>query len=512
MADSELNIILRLTDEVTTKMEKVRSSIKDMGKEVQQTGRQLNMFGRNVMFLGAAITGPLAIAFKTASEYSTTANRSMEDLKNATINLQTAIGSQLAPVMTTIASIVQSATNWFNSLDEETRKNIVQFVFLGGILLTVGGAVLSLTGRVLQMTGAFVAFAAANAPLLIMAGIVVALIMNWEKFRAVVMPILAVLDTLMSMAAIGALRLAQGFTVVLDKVADLVTNGLTPFFWALYALDKDGKIITDEMATRFINASEKIKGAGDRMYADLSASIQAIQEHLSNVMVGGGLAGMADSGVKEIDGLIAKVNELVKKIQAGFSVAIHASTITLKTDLQSVSGYFSAVVAQAGQMAGAIVGYLQVAQGESQKFAVAIKAIRIAETIMNTATAIMLAWATQPYPISAAIATLAAATGAAQIATIAATEFHKGGVVKAHDGLAVDEVPIIAQTGEGILSRRGMAALGGAGALNRLNAGGAGGTNISINMENVSFRNEDDIEDVMVRLGNLIMAKTRSKV
>jgi hypothetical protein len=38
--------------------------------------------------------------------------------------------------------------------------------------------------------------------------------------------------------------------------------------------------------------------------------------------------------------------------------------------------------------------------------------------------------------------------------------FHKGGVIRAHSGLAVDEVPIIAQTGEGVLSRRGMSALG----------------------------------------------------
>lgn len=37
--------------------------------------------------------------------------------------------------------------------------------------------------------------------------------------------------------------------------------------------------------------------------------------------------------------------------------------------------------------------------------------------------------------------------------------FHKGGIIKAHQGLAIDEVPIIAQSGEGILSRRGMSNL-----------------------------------------------------
>ncbi|MCK4248670.1 MAG: hypothetical protein KAX15_02715 [Candidatus Omnitrophica bacterium] len=49
--------------------------------------------------------------------------------------------------------------------------------------------------------------------------------------------------------------------------------------------------------------------------------------------------------------------------------------------------------------------------------------------------------------------------------------FHQGGMIRAHNGLAIDEIPIIAQSGEGVLSRRGMANLGGSGALNRLNRG-----------------------------------------
>lgn len=62
------------------------------------------------------------------------------------------------------------------------------------------------------------------------------------------------------------------------------------------------------------------------------------------------------------------------------------------------------------------------------------------------------------------------------------TEFHSGGMIRAHNGLAVDEVPIIAQTGEGVLSRRGMSALGGAGELNRLNGGDRGGSFGDINI------------------------------
>jgi len=68
--------------------------------------------------------------------------------------------------------------------------------------------------------------------------------------------------------------------------------------------------------------------------------------------------------------------------------------------------------------------------------------------------------------------------------------FHEGGMVKrrrrfikAHQGLAPDEVPIVAQTGEGVLSRRGMSALGGSESLKALNRGEEvrGGVTININ-------------------------------
>jgi len=72
--------------------------------------------------------------------------------------------------------------------------------------------------------------------------------------------------------------------------------------------------------------------------------------------------------------------------------------------------------------------------------------------------------------------------------------FHEGGIIrsrhkrfiKAHQGLAPDEVPIVAQTGEGILSRRGMGALGGSENLKALNRGEEiKGSGVTINVNQV---------------------------
>ncbi len=62
---------------------------------------------------------------------------------------------------------------------------------------------------------------------------------------------------------------------------------------------------------------------------------------------------------------------------------------------------------------------------------------------------------------------------------------HNGGLIQAHNGLAPDEVPIIAQTGEGVLSRRGMAALGGSDNLRALNRGEGIGGGVTINVNQV---------------------------
>lgn len=59
--------------------------------------------------------------------------------------------------------------------------------------------------------------------------------------------------------------------------------------------------------------------------------------------------------------------------------------------------------------------------------------------------------------------------------------FHSGGIIRAHSGLAPDEIPIIAQSGEGIVSRKGMATIGGSDSLRAINSGkGSGGGGMTV--------------------------------
>ena len=98
------------------------------------------------------------------------------------------------------------------------------------------------------------------------------------------------------------------------------------------------------------------------------------------------------------------------------------------------------------------------------------KAAGISSVIVSTAVAIASALPLGPIagPILAAIY---AATGAAQIGIIAAEQpnFHQGGIIP-----GAGDTSITAEGGEGILSRRGVAAVGGPQGVNAINAGGGG--------------------------------------
>ena len=97
----------------------------------------------------------------------------------------------------------------------------------------------------------------------------------------------------------------------------------------------------------------------------------------------------------------------------------------------------------------------------------------MSQITISTAQAVMQALASLPAPFGAIAAGAAAATGAAQLATVASApppKFHIGGAIGGSLA-APDEVSIRAKSGEGVLSSRGMAAIGGKEGLKMANRG-----------------------------------------
>ncbi len=102
-----------------------------------------------------------------------------------------------------------------------------------------------------------------------------------------------------------------------------------------------------------------------------------------------------------------------------------------KIGLDSYHSQLSAASTYTG-MAGQLFGALATTQDQSSRSGFeSAKAFNIAAAIMSTAAAVMNAFATMPWPMAPIAAGLAAATGAIQIATIAATTFGGGAAAPA---------------------------------------------------------------------------------
>ncbi len=81
------------------------------------------------------------------------------------------------------------------------------------------------------------------------------------------------------------------------------------------------------------------------------------------------------------------------------------------------------------------------------------KALAVANIIINTADAIMNALATKPFvPKGLAMAALAAATGAAQLAKVKSTKFQFGGIIPGRDR-GIDDTIFLGRPGEAVLPR-----------------------------------------------------------
>ena len=91
MNNRQLEIIMRLRDEVTKKLQgvegaflKFSAQVKNFAKELKRIGTDISHVGSSFLMLGAALTGPLALAFNSAGKYSSAVR--VHDLINITSN------------------------------------------------------------------------------------------------------------------------------------------------------------------------------------------------------------------------------------------------------------------------------------------------------------------------------------------------------------------------------------------------------------------------------------------
>jgi hypothetical protein len=266
ISNTGLTVTLTLDDKISAGMDKVKSNFQKLAKDVDTFAHSIQQAGRQMTFLGTALVGPMALAFNTASKYSIEANNALKSLSASSIDFQKTIAESMLPIVEKLAVAIDKLNSWFKSLDKGTRDMIIQGALLAGIFLLIVGPLMSVIARIAMLTSGMIAFIAANAPLLLIVGALIAIIYWWDQTKVVVLPVIAAIEVALYSLAIAYETVKLGMLHV-----------------AAFAASSVGAI---DIATKLEEEAIKVE-----------QTIAGLQQKISNAMSGGGTASVIDSMV-----------------------------------------------------------------------------------------------------------------------------------------------------------------------------------------------------------------------
>lgn len=429
--ENELQIILSLVDDASEELraiakqgeesgEKIKSSFEKASKATVSFGNDMRMMGRTVSsvgmtmsFFGAGITAPFILALKNSAEHSIALKMRMDNLKATFGEFQIKMATAIIPIVDRFSNVVANLNNFLNSLSSATVNTVMQTIMMTGIFLTFGGILTIIVGKIMVLTGAltklfgmFIGFAAANLPLIVIAGSIALLTFLMFKFQAVS-------NTVMSTFQVLFLVLKNGFDGIVIIVEGAVLGVLTAIQWII---DKMA-IIPGATQEMFQNLSNNIQGITDTLRDSIQLHTTDIQTNVNTI------SSVFQTGVgtwsQSFDKFKAKIGEVVYKIK-GIGTA-HTEATKVSAEMQKKMTNDTVAALDTLNMA------LQGAKEMSRGWYIAAQAAAIAMIIIHTAVGAMKAWADYGWPLGAVIAGIIIAAGAIQIATVAAQKFAEGG-------------------------------------------------------------------------------------
>jgi len=427
MAEQQLNILLILRDQLSSQMKNATSAVANFNQSCIHLGRQLQQVGRNMSFVGAGAIAPFMLALNNVKSSSFAVAGAMETTAVQIERFNSIVAQAALPVVEQFNGVLSLLADALENVNPQLRENVTRFTMLSGGILLSAGAMTIFTGAIVKLAPAITAISVA---------------------------MLAVVDTGNSLtnSLKGGVAGLGGF---LAQFADDTkrVKAIQDFKNSL----KGGVAGLGGFLAQFADDTKRVKAI-----QDFKDSLQNLKDMIANI-------GKIDP--KEIMSQFGETIDFVNKLMSGDLPKSVAKAESAMKTFEKVSMDTAKQVAQAFKTSLGDTLF-QAITGKIHGLRSAIAAF--GEDLMRIAAQAIAVFA------------LRASLNAAVPGLGSLLFFHSGGMVyprKAHGGLAPDEVPIIAQTGEGVLSRRGMSALGGSDRLRRLNRGegmgGDGGTTIS---------------------------------
>lgn len=460
---------MKLKDEISKKLTGIQGSLhkfsnsaRELGQQMRQVGREIAQVGHTISLTGAAITGPLLLAFKNAEKYSVPVKEQMDRMRNATIQFQVSIATALVPVMERFTNILGGLLNAWNGLGPVVQQQIVRGAMMVGIFLTVGGAItivigklITMSGTILKLIGRFMAFAAANIPLMIIIGSLVIIIGLMIKFKSVADAVMNTLEVLFNYFLNGL----ETIKIAFSRFLAFVLGGLEKIYTFLGKIPGPIGKMNQSLADGLRIMRQELDKIGNQGITNIARNTEKVTKIFSG-----------DNGAwaKGFDNLKHKAGKIWKLFQNPPKVAISQVVEAFRPMIDIARGTAQAMTQSFSQL------FFNIFTGQ-------LKNIKQVFADFGRQILQVIAQVMAKFILVKTIGNIGIGNGQ-KLASL----FHQGGIVRAHQGLvlASDEVPIIAQSGEGVLSRKGMNALG-RGNFDRLNRGestsGGGGIVINVN-------------------------------
>jgi hypothetical protein len=241
------------TSGFTSAATRATNKVESIGQSVISTTRLLSRAASTLTFLGAGITAPLILAFKSAEKYSNSARTEIEKINNAVIGFRVSIAESLLPMMHKMGNAIADLAQRWQSLSPQLRENMLRTALLTGIFLTLGGVIsmvalkiLMLAGYVIKLAGAFAAFAIVNPELLLIRVAIVGIVFAMFKWKEVGDIVMNTFQIIFNMARIGFNSMLYLVNNITSAFFAATTGALK--FGAAIALNKDAKNSLNELA------------------------------------------------------------------------------------------------------------------------------------------------------------------------------------------------------------------------------------------------------------------------
>ena len=464
-SNHELEIIMKLKDEISKKLagvegtfRKLSNSTREVALEMRKAGREMSYVGTSMAAVGTAIIAPLALAYKNAGNFNAEIAHQLRETQNVFNNLSVSIGKSLLPIMRQLTNSIANVVSWWNNLDQAVRDRIISSIYKLGITLIGLGTALMIVGHSLSflanlalLTSTLLAMnpvvLATSLVVLAVVGGFIALAVAMLKWKPVADTVINTLVVLGSVAGQTA-----DYLLILWNVMKLDFKAVKKDWEDIGAYSKKIQDVMSGKGSSEAEGFDKIKkNLGDFVgwWKEFQAAISGGDNKNKNP-AGGFWSGFEYATTEAMDKLrdfqqLGKdvATQLTTNLANAFSNFIDDA---FSGQLKRAQDYFAAfgksILSMFGQVIAKMIANWMMVQ-----------AVIAGKQLVGNILSIL----GQAGSIAGGVGGHTVNTGTQSVGghtfTTAWSPYHTGGIVRAHSGLAVDEVPIIAQRGERVLSR-----------------------------------------------------------